>query len=150
MPMDRSRYPAAWAQISLAVREAAGWRCEWCGAPNGALVCRAPGGFWAQEPGQWHDRQGQGVSVYAVTGEAEYEDTTLHPAGCRLWNTRVVLTTAHLGPNKHDKMDCSTLAALCQSCHLREDAEERAARRRRTLAEKRARVQPALELEFAG
>lgn len=35
MPMQRERYPAAWDEISLARREAAGWRCEWCGAANG-------------------------------------------------------------------------------------------------------------------
>lgn len=35
MPCDYSRYPPDWKAISLAVREAAGWRCEWCGAEQG-------------------------------------------------------------------------------------------------------------------
>lgn len=35
MPFDRSLYPPDWEQISLAVKEAAGWRCENCGAERG-------------------------------------------------------------------------------------------------------------------
>ena len=31
MPMDRSRYPANWAEIAWKVKEAAGWKCEKCG-----------------------------------------------------------------------------------------------------------------------
>lgn len=34
MPMDRTRYPPNWAEISLARREQAGWQCEWCGAKH--------------------------------------------------------------------------------------------------------------------
>ncbi len=33
--MDRKRYPENWKAISLAIRERAGWRCEWCNAENG-------------------------------------------------------------------------------------------------------------------
>jgi 5-methylcytosine-specific restriction endonuclease McrA len=32
---NRDRYPADWKAISLAVRERAGQRCEWCPAENG-------------------------------------------------------------------------------------------------------------------
>jgi hypothetical protein len=32
VPINKSRYPANWRSISLAVREEAGWKCEWCGA----------------------------------------------------------------------------------------------------------------------
>lgn len=35
MPIDYNRYPPNWKQISCQVREAAGWKCEWCGAKNG-------------------------------------------------------------------------------------------------------------------
>jgi 5-methylcytosine-specific restriction endonuclease McrA len=31
---NKHRYPKDWPAISLARREAAGWRCEWCGAAN--------------------------------------------------------------------------------------------------------------------
>ena len=32
MPMDRSRYPQDWEARAQAVKEAAGWRCQRCGA----------------------------------------------------------------------------------------------------------------------
>jgi len=35
MPIDYSRYPSSWPAISLAIRERAHWRCEWCGAAHG-------------------------------------------------------------------------------------------------------------------
>ena len=38
MPMDKSRYPANWKQIAMAVKEAAGWTCQACGKQ-----CRKPG-----------------------------------------------------------------------------------------------------------
>jgi len=37
MPLDRSKYPDDWDEISLRVREAAAWRCEFCGAQNGKV-----------------------------------------------------------------------------------------------------------------
>jgi hypothetical protein len=51
--------------------------------------------------------------------------------------SKVVLTVAHLGPNKHDKMDCSHGAALCQRCHLREDSEEHIANAKQTRGRKK-------------
>ena len=35
MPFQKSLYPANWKQISLARREQAGWKCEWCGVAQG-------------------------------------------------------------------------------------------------------------------
>ncbi|HVB20567.1 MAG TPA: hypothetical protein VNG51_01295 [Ktedonobacteraceae bacterium] len=35
MPFQRERYPPEWKALSLARREQAGWRCEWCGAEQG-------------------------------------------------------------------------------------------------------------------
>jgi hypothetical protein len=35
MPFRAERYPPDWPAISLAARERAGWRCEFCGAVNG-------------------------------------------------------------------------------------------------------------------
>lgn len=32
--MQRKLYPENWEEISLAVREAAGWKCELCGIPH--------------------------------------------------------------------------------------------------------------------
>lgn len=36
MPMDKSKYPKNWDAISRYVRETANWKCEFCGARNGA------------------------------------------------------------------------------------------------------------------
>lgn len=33
---NQKRYPSEWPMISLWVRVCAGWRCEWCGAVQGA------------------------------------------------------------------------------------------------------------------
>ena len=32
MGMDKSKYPPNWDEMSLALRDEVGWRCEWCGA----------------------------------------------------------------------------------------------------------------------
>ena len=37
MPMQRDRYPPNWNEISLARRNQAGWRCEWCNVPHGSI-----------------------------------------------------------------------------------------------------------------
>lgn len=34
-PENRHRYPSDWKAISLRIRKAANWQCEWCGAANG-------------------------------------------------------------------------------------------------------------------
>lgn len=36
----------------------------------------------------------------------------------------VVLTVAHVGDHKHDKMRTDHLEALCQRCHLAEDMDD--------------------------
>lgn len=38
MPMERALYPPDWPAISLAIRNAADWRCQWCG-----VQCYRPG-----------------------------------------------------------------------------------------------------------
>lgn len=115
MPVDYSRYPADWHDISRRIRfERAGNRCEWCGAPNGAAIVRKPCSS------EWREVQGMEIEVAAlVDGERV---------------TRVVLTVAHLGTphadgtpgDKHDKMDVrdENLAALCQRCHLLYDLDD--------------------------
>ena len=39
--MDRSRYPLTWEQLAYAAKERAGWLCEVCFVPHGAIV-RSP------------------------------------------------------------------------------------------------------------
>ena len=101
MPMDRSTYPKDWPAISRRVREEAGQKCQRCGVANGAFVVRAG------------DRvdvlDGRSAEIAAREGKKV---------------TRIVLTVAHTGPNKHGKHDLSSLEALCQRCHLREDLDD--------------------------
>lgn len=73
-------------------------------------------------------------SVCEWCGAVNYEP---HP----ITGSRVVLTIAHVGPTKHDKMDCrdEVLFALCQRCHLNEDREEHIQNRIRNLREAKER-----------
>jgi hypothetical protein len=141
MPFDIKKYPPDWKEISRRVREREGQRCLWCGAPNGVVVLRAPNGYWSTVPdmgsGQdtWFTCGGIPCDTDMIATDlacgVEYgPEGQIFPA-CRLWNSKVVLTVAHLGTafpddspgDKHDKMDVrdENLAALCQSCHLRYD-----------------------------
>jgi len=43
MPIRKSDYPPDWPAISLAVRAAANWRCQWCDAPNAQYILRVAG-----------------------------------------------------------------------------------------------------------
>lgn len=134
MPVDWTRYPPNWREISLAIRKREQNRCKWCGIENGLLGYRdKQGRFWTD----------------AELNEAEYlseKDRLCTEDGGNLRRVRIVLTVAHLGtalPNgapgdKHDKLDVrpENLAALCQRCHLNYDRDEHmanaaATRRRR-------------------
>lgn len=169
MPCDYKRYPSDWCQIAARIREREGNCCKWCGAPNGATITRAKGGFWSEEPAWneedlvWHEQGGRECSVeyVAFVNECGIEHA---PEGhvlptCKIWNVKVVLTVAHLGTvhddgtpgDKHDKHDVreENLAALCQSCHLAFDHADHIRHAAETRRRKRAMVQPALSLEFA-
>jgi hypothetical protein len=110
-PENRDRYPADWPQISLAIKDRAGWRCECegeCGRPYLHLDvderCR--------------NRHGQPA----------------HGTG-----SKVVLTTAHLD-HTPENCDPGNLKAMCQGCHLHYDrahhAQTRAATRQNELEQR--------------
>lgn len=125
MPMRKDAYPKDWKEISLRIRERAGNKCEWCGAPNHAHIRRRK------------------------SNPFEYEMALKDECGDKQWADaiRVVLTVHHVGAaypdgspgNPHDKMDCrdENLVALCQRCHLLADREFHKANRRRTMARKK-------------
>ena len=124
MPMDLSRYPPDWPEISRRVRERAGNQCEWCGAHNGAIGYREYDGSFIEEC----PNVAQDVKII-----------------------RIVLTVAHLGadlPNgmpgdKHEKRDVRTenLSALCQKCHLDFDREDHMRQARKTRNRKRGQME---------
>ena len=73
-PENRDRYPADWKAISLRVRQAADWQCQYCGA----------------EHGERHPRTGSKVVL------------TVHhinhlPEDCRLANLVALCQRCHLG-----------------------------------------------------
>lgn len=107
-PENRDLYPDDWDELSRAVKEDAGWRCECrgeCGRPRGHL----------ERDGRCGNEHGQ--PAYGT-------------------GSRVVLTTAHLNHWPPD-VRRENLRAMCQGCHLHYDAPHHAetAARTRYLAE---------------
>lgn len=109
MPFQRSRYPANWDEISLAIRrDRAKWQCERCGARQGELTERSK-------------RLGLPWKVVLTVAHIGAP----HPDG--------------RPGNKHDKSDCreTNLLALCQRCHLKEDLPDHIAHAHETRRRKR-------------
>lgn len=123
MPMKRSLYPKEWPAISLRIRERAQWRCEWCGVPNGAIGAR-------DKHGVWHNEN----DIHHMNSDCGYELFGKFPK-----MIKIVLTVAHIGPDKHNKMDCrdEVLAALCQRCHFSYDLEDHIAHAKETRQRKK-------------
>lgn len=104
-PENRARYPADWPEISRAIKDRAGWRCECegeCGRPPGHL-----------------DAGGRCVNVH---GQPAYGT-----------GSKVVLTTAHLNHQPEDCRP-ENLKAMCQGCHLHYDRDHHAQTRAATRA----------------
>ncbi len=115
MPIDYRLYPPTWhTEIRPRILDRARNRCEWCDAPNGALIVRDRDG--------WRGVDGLAAEVAHLDGERV---------------TRIVLTVAHLNHALDDNGDVN-LAALCQRCHLRHDAAHHARNAAETRRRKRA------------
>ena len=120
-PMDRSKYPANWEEVSRLVRWMAGQRCQFCGVRNGSQGFRMQSGaFVLLEPHHLC---------------ADYHWGVDWAARC----IRIVLTVAHLN---HDPMDCrwENLRSLCQRCHLIWDRHHHARNAARTRDRKRGQM----------
>jgi hypothetical protein len=118
MPMDQTKYPANWREVSRAIRERAGQRCECtgeCGDEHTGQRCNAPNG----ETIRRDDRQPARWSLHGGCSLCLGGDPECRPV-------KVVLTVAHLD---HDPShaDPARLRALCQRCHLRLDRHQHAA-----------------------
>lgn len=135
MPMDKTRYPADWKQISFAIRQRANWHCDWCGVRHGEVGLRLADGRFIPE---------EEIPIAHDIGLITHDQAAYQPT------IAIVLTVAHLGTphpdgtpgDKHNKMDCrpENLAALCQRCHLRYDRDEHAVNSRMTRLRKKASV----------
>ena len=101
---NRDRYPDDWPDISRAIKDRAGWRCE----------CRGECGRGT------HGTHGQRCPN--VHGQPAYGS-----------GSTVILTTAHLNHTPEDCRD-ENLKAMCQGCHLHYDRDHHAHTRARTVA----------------
>jgi hypothetical protein len=99
--MDRSRYPDNWSDITAAIRERAGDRCE----------CT----------GQCATRGAKGPACLLIIGQGDRCEARNRSTSWRT-GARIVLTVAHLDDNtEHNQPD--NLLAMCQACHLAYDTE---------------------------
>ena len=114
MPVDWSKYPPDWKQISLRIRARAEGRCE-CSGECG-LHCTTGG------PRRCEERNGE-------------------PA--KWANGKIVLTVAHMNHDTADNRD-KNLKAMCQRCHLRYDSAFHVKNSAETRRRKRLAIQPEL------
>lgn len=120
---NRARYPKDWPQISKAIRERAGQKCEKCGAPNGELIRRG--------------KTADGQHVWRLCSDSAFMDGVCAETGLLAPDSmedevgygaavRVVLTVAHLD-HQPENCDPENLRAWCQRCHNTYDAPMRRA-----------------------
>lgn len=125
MPIRRHLYPENWPEISLQVREKAGWCCEWCQAKNKTVIQRKP----VRTMPDWVEV----LFVHETTGAYESTEKMIWKRLKFHGLTRIVLTTAHLDRDPSNN-DLDNLAALCQRCHLRYDVYQHLRARKYGLA----------------
>jgi hypothetical protein len=114
MPIDYKLRDPAWPQVRARILARAGNCCEECGVHNHAAIFR-----YKADPARWRDPNSCDL------GESDPE----------VYPVTIVLTVAHLLHNEHEwPIPDDTLKALCQRCHLRLDAPEKARRRREKAA----------------
>jgi len=129
--MDRSRYPADWEAISVAIRNRDGNCCRFCGVKNAERGARSPQGNWYSK------------TEIAEMSDAEFLRVFQGRSIKKL--SRIVLTVAHLDHDTTNN-DPENLAALCQRCHLRYDAEQH----KKNAAETRRRKREMHQLVLGG
>lgn len=125
----RALYPAKWREISKRVREAAGNKCQKCGAPNGQLIARGTGedsGTYMLEDGAVFDAETGEPRRFARGSEYSADHGII-----------VVLTCAHLDHDPQNNVD-SNLRAWCQRCHLAHDQQQHIANARETRRKRKA------------
>ncbi len=122
----RAGYPPDWPAIALAVKEAAGWCCERCGARHGAWGSRdRRGGFIEVTP-----------AAMAALGHGKPPFRRRLSRGGYVRVVEVVLACAHIDQvPSHCTPD--NLACWCQRCHLLHDVGQHA---RNAAATRRARM----------
>lgn len=118
-PENKDRYPKDWKAISKRIREAAGNKCQKCGAFNGATVVRVNSKDYDEAAYITEDLEVFSAEDGRFLG---LETTYAHDDGK---SVKIVLTVAHLD---HQPENCAdeNLRAWCQRCHNHYDAKTRA------------------------
>lgn len=116
MPVDYSKYPKDWKQISLRIRERSGGQCE----------CEGECGLHRTTRGPRRCCEMNGQPAKWAKG-------------------KIVLTVAHLNHIESDCRD-ENLKAMCQRCHLRYDVEHHKKNSAKTREAKKWKNQTALPL----
>ena len=115
MPIDYSKYHPKWKKISLFIRQhRAKNKCEWCGVPNGEIICRTPY--------SWYLPTIDTRDFIKVHGIKEY-NKWMKDNGLPEYYVKIILTVAHLDRNRNNN-SFFNLAALCQKCHLNHDRSQ--------------------------
>jgi hypothetical protein len=144
MPIAREHrclYPIDWRELSAFIRfRRAKGRCEHCRRPHDRHVLHLGNGvWWDEQTASWRSGEGRKVRRLPTPDELARMQPGLSgidpPAHLRV--TRVVLATAHLNHDPGDNRP-RNLAALCQRCHMRHDADEHRRRRWRNAFRTRA------------
>lgn len=113
MPIRKQDYHPEWPRISLEIREAAGWKCEWCEAPGNKVIQRLPGGSWVEV----ERVQAAPTCVWEETNTMTWGRLKFHKL------TKIILSVAHLDRDSSNN-DRDNLACLCQKCHLNHDIRQ--------------------------
>lgn len=113
---NKDRYPKDWPAISALARFKAGNKCQDCGLSNGRLGARVDG--------DWHDALPSGQNSRCLEWPHPGDAAKLVGGHVRKI-MRIVLTVSH---KDHLPENCEpkNLRVLCQQCHLRYDAKEKA------------------------
>lgn len=132
MTIDYKDYPPDWKTvIRPRILARANNKCERCGVPNRATICRSrkdPARYiiWDSKEGGFRQPDGTMIRLSEIPEEFDIS----------LADTLVVLTVAHLDQDIKNNDDAN-LMALCQRCHLLHDSASNARKRRHTLREKK-------------
>ena len=119
MPCNCKEYHPKWRLISKLIRKREKQCCKFCGIRNGFVGKRQKSGAIRELCGtEWDMYYSKLRNGYNAAGALK-----------SLGFTKVVLTVAHLD---HDKKNnrFNNLAALCQRCHLKHDAQQHTANRK--------------------
>lgn len=128
MPIDYSKYPPNWkSEIRPRILARANNRCERCGAVNYSVGYMKDGKFWTfakppySHPGKISEYKAAREMIDHLNNWCNMEEKYIV----------IVLTIAHLDHDEenHEVSD-DRLQALCQRCHLKYDAKEKARRKK--------------------